>query len=150
MPLIPEENQSFLRDRFAKDLSREVTITLFTQDEAASVASEPRCLYCQETRELLEEIAGLSDKIRLRVHDLVADREVAQAFGVDKVPAVIIGDGASKGVRYYGLPGGYELSALVEDILEVGQGWTDLSADIKSQLNQIDQDVHIQVFVTPT
>lgn len=150
MPLISEQNQTLLRDRFAKDLTNSVSITMFTQAESPLTVPGQECVYCKETRELLEEIAGLSDKISLQVRDFVADSEAAKQLGVDKIPAIIIGDGAKSGVRYYGIPSGYEFASLVEDIVEVSRGDTDLSADIKSQLDKIDQDVHIQVFVTPT
>mgnify|MGYP005839476829 CR=1 FL=1 len=150
MPLISEQNQTLLRDKFAKDLTNKVNITLFTQAESPLTVPGQECMYCKETRELLEEIAGLSDKISLRVRDFVADSEEAKQSGVDKIPAIIIGDGASRGVRYFGIPSGYEFASLIEDIVEVSRGDTELSADIKSQLAKIDQDVHIQVFVTPT
>ncbi len=150
MPLISQQDQDFLRDQFAKKMAGEVTITMFTQRESPLTVPGQECMYCKETRELLEEIAGLSDKIKLQVHDFVADPEEAKAFGVDKIPAVIISNGAKKGVRYFGIPSGYEFASLIEDIIDVSRGDTDLSPDIKTYLDNIDQDVHIQVFVTPT
>ncbi len=151
MPLISEQNQKLLRDKFAKELENEVTVTLFTQHESPLTVPGEECMYCKETRELLEEISGLSDKIKLQVYDLVADSEAARSFGVDRIPAIILSNGSNKkGVRYFGIPSGYEFASLIEDILEVSRGSTDLSSDIKSQLDQITQNVHIQVFVTPT
>lgn len=150
MPLISERDQKLLRDKFAKELENEVTVTLFTQHESPLTVPGQECMYCKETRELLEEIAGLSDKIKLQVYDLVADSEAAKNFGVERIPAIILSNGSKKGVRYFGIPSGYEFASLIEDISDVSRGSTDLSADIKSQLDQITQDVHIQVFVTPT
>jgi glutaredoxin-like protein len=59
--------------------------------------------------------------------------------------------GRAKGkVRYFGIPAGYEFSTLIEDILDVSRGTTNLSDTTREILATIDQDLHIQVFVTPT
>ena len=53
-------------------------------------------------------------------------------------------------MRYFGIPAGYEFSTLVEDLIDVSKGQTNLSEKTREVLSQVDQDVHIQVFVTPT
>jgi alkyl hydroperoxide reductase subunit AhpF len=53
-------------------------------------------------------------------------------------------------VRYFGIPSGYEFSALIEDILNVSRGETDLSSEVRNELSKVSQDAHIQVFVPPT
>ncbi len=51
------------------------------------------CQYCTETRELIEEVAELSDKLSVEVYDFVADKAWSTSAGIDKIPAVAIVDG---------------------------------------------------------
>ena len=53
-------------------------------------------------------------------------------------------------MRFFGLPSGYEFASLIEDIIDVGAGSSDLPADTVEALRGLQKDVHIQVFVTPT
>lgn len=150
MPLIPQENQDFLRDKFATDLIDEVSMTFFTQGESKLLVPGQECMYCGETRQLLEEVTALSPKLHLEILDFGADSEKAYALGVDKIPAIVFNRDGGGGVRYYGVPAGYEFSSLIEDIIDVSQGEVELTAESKESLKTVDKDVHIQVFVTPT
>lgn len=151
MPLISEEDRTFLTDYFSKEIKDPVQLVYFTQQQSPlALPTHQECMYCKETRELLEEVAGLSDKIELKVYDLLANQDEAAQYGVDKIPATVIA-GKSKGkVRFYGIPSGYEFGSLIEGIVDVARGTTDLSDATKAELAKITQPVHIQVFVTPT
>ena len=145
MALLSARDQEHLRREFQK-LTNPVKLVVFTQ--------ERECEYCRETRQIADEVASLSDKIRVEVHDFVADAAVAEALDVDKIPAIaLLADGPTPqdyGIRYYGIPSGYEFSSLVEDILMVSQGESGLSPATKAKLAQLEQPLHLQVFVTPT
>ena len=119
-----------------------VKIVLFTQ--------ELECQYCRETRELLEEVTSLSDKLSLEVYNFVTDEEKAKEFKVDKVPATIIMGEKDYGIRYYGIPSGYEFASLLHDILMVSKRDSGLSDDSKKKLSELKDPVHLQVFVTPS
>lgn len=123
------------------DLTGEVRMVMFTQ--------EIECQYCMQTRLMLEELASLSDKLELSVFDFVHDPEEVQKYGVDKIPATVLLGRGDVGIRYYGVPAGYELSALVETIKNLSADSTDLSAESRETLETLSEDVHIQVFVTP-
>lgn len=140
--MIPDEHKKHLREELAGKLQNPVRLIFFTQ--------EYECPYCGQTRSLLEELASLSDKIRVEVYDFVADAERAKAYGVDKVPAVAIVGEKDFGVRFYGLPYGYEFETLLEGIIAVSRGKTDVSEDVRERLKGINAPVHIQVFVTLT
>jgi len=145
MALLQEKERKYLREKF-EALPQPVKMIMFTQ--------EIECAYCQETRQLSEELAGLSDKISLEVCDLVKDREVAEHYQVDKIPAIVLMKGGDQpkdyGIRYYGVPAGYEFSSLVEDIAMIGWGESGLSAATKTELARLTTPLHLQVFVTPT
>jgi len=135
-----------LSKEIAKQLSvinKEVKLILFTQ--------EIECMYCRETRTLLEELAQTSDKLKLEVYNFVIDKDKAEQFGIDKIPAIVILEGDKDlGIRYFGIPSGYEFASLLEDIKMVGTGVVDLSQDLIDKVKSIDQEVHLQVYVTPT
>ncbi len=150
MPLISEKDQTALRELFAKRLQHDVTITYFTQRDSVLTAPSQECAYCKETHELLEDLTGLSDKLRLEVKDFVRDEAEAKALGVARIPAIVL-SGQNKGtLRFYGVPAGYEFSTLVEDLMTVSSAEPELLDSTKQALDALQQDMHIQVFVTPT
>ncbi len=108
------------------------------------------CMYCRETQQLIEEVASLSDRVSMEVYNRVTDREVAERYGIDKAPAVVIEGDGDYGIRYFGIPAGYEFGSLIEDIRMVGERDSGLSPSTRQRLARIQTPVHIQVFVTPT
>ena len=141
MAFLKEKDAAALRQRFEK-LEKPVRIINFTQ--------EIECHYCRETRMLLEEVAALSDKITLKVYNFQLDKEKSQEFNIDKIPATVVMSDKDVGIRYYGIPSGYEFASLLESIELVSKDVSPLSKDILEKVQKIDKDVHIQVFVTPT
>ena len=75
---------------------------------------------------------------------------MAKEYGIDKVPAVIIMGEKDYGIRFYGLPYGYEFQTLMEDLMTVSRGKTDLLEQTKERLKEIKTPVHIKVFTTLT
>ena len=140
MAYIQEEDRKYLEEQFSK-LEKDVTLRLFTRREA--------CSTCQVEQELMEELAGISDRLSLSVHDLDAEPELGRKYQVDKVPALSVEGERDYGIRFYGIPSGYEFASLIEDILDVGRGTVDLPEHVRQGLGEIDRDIHIQVFVTP-
>lgn len=144
MALIPDKERQQVRQIFEEALTRSVRLLVFTQDF--------ECDSCRDTRQLLEELAELSEFVEVDVRDFVADEEEAEKFGVDKIPAVVTlnEDGSDTGIRFFGIPSGYEFASLLEAIKLVGGGELDLSAETLDFLAEIDAPLHVQVFVTPT
>ncbi len=144
MAFITGENEKTVRDILGK-LPRKVKILYFTQ--------ELECQYCRETHQLLEEIRDLSGgNVELEVYNFVNDKDVVEKYNVDKIPAIVMLDETGKdyGIRYYGIPSGYEFGSLLEDIQEVAKGKPSLSEESIQMIQQIDKPLRIQVFVTPT
>jgi len=142
MPLIGPKDVEHLQKEFSEKLVNPVRLVMFTQ--------EFECQYCRETRQLVEEVAALSDKVDAEVYDFVIDKEKAEAYSVDKIPAIAVVGTKDYGLRYYGIPSGYEFTSLIEDIITVSQGDSGLPAPTREALAQLSKPVHIQVFVTPT
>jgi alkyl hydroperoxide reductase subunit AhpF len=108
------------------------------------------CATCKDTRELLEEVTAISEKLHLHVKDFVRDEQEAQRLGITHIPAFILQGHAKGTVRFFGIPAGYEFSTLIEDLLDVSKGTTTLNEKTREALSKVDQDLHVQVFVTPT
>lgn len=125
-------------------LTKNVKMIFFTQ--------ELECQYCSETKAILTELSEVSDKLTLEVKNFVVDKTDAEKFGVDKIPATVLLDESDKGygIIFYGIPSGYEFASLLEDIKMLGTGKTGFSEEFESQVKNINDEVHMQVFVTPT
>ncbi len=141
MALLSESDRRATQDRL-KVMENPVKLVHFTQ--------EIECRSCPETRRLLQEVAELSDKLSLDVYNFHLDREEVAQYRIDKVPATVIEGAKDYGIRFYGLPSGYEFATVVEDILAVSLGRSQLSAPTVERLRGIDRPLHLQVFVTPT
>jgi glutaredoxin-like protein len=141
MPMLEEEVRAEATE-FLGDLPHPVRLVMFTQDF--------ECDFCAETRQLVEEIAELSDEITAEILDFVEDKDQAEALGVDKIPAVAVIGAEDYGVRIYGIPSGYEFTSFLYAIRAVSAGSTELSDAMLETLESIEEPVHVQVFVTPT
>jgi hypothetical protein len=74
----------------------------------------------------------------------------AEAAGSDASSRPDASFGRGNNVRFVGLPGGYEFSTLLADLIDVSKGQTGLSEAGQAAVRAIDQPEHMQVFVTPT
>ncbi len=139
-----------INDKDAAQLAK-VFDALPKQVELLMFSQENECEFCATTREIVEELAGLGEKLSAQVLDFVADKGRADALGVDKIPAILIfADGADTGMRFYGVPAGYEFTALVEAVMDAGRGEAELPEVVAKRLPEVDQPVHLQVAVSPT
>jgi glutaredoxin-like protein len=141
MGLIGDEDIVEIRDRLA-EMAHPVRLIHFTQ--------ELNLEYGREVQQLLKEVAEVSDKLSLEVYNFLLDKEKVAEYGVDKVPATVIRDGKDYGLRFFGLPAGYEFSALLDAVLSVSKGSSGLKEETRQKLRELTQPLHLQVFVTPT
>lgn len=141
MTLLRDEDREEVGKQLA-ELTNPVRLIMFTQ------AME--CDFCANTRELVEEVAPLSDMVEAVICDFVADKDQVDEYGIDKIPAIAVVGEKDYGVRFYGMPSGYEFVSLIEALKMVSSGQSSLSDVTKEALAEIDQTVHFQVFVTPT
>lgn len=107
------------------------------------------CPSCPDAQRLLTELAQLSDKLTLEVLNLHADRERAAHYGIAHAPATVVMGATDYGIRFYGLPAGYEFAVLLETILMVSGGRSQLDPQLSAALAPLAAPVHLQVFSTP-
>ncbi|MBD3165791.1 glutaredoxin [bacterium] len=143
MGLLRDSDKEAVKERL-EGMTGKVKFVYFTQ--------EFECQFCRETGELLQEVADLTDKIDLEVFNFANDEEEVKKYNIDKIPALVMLDESEKdyGIRFYGIPSGYEFVTVLEDILMLSAGDSGLSEEAKEVLAKLQQDVHFQVFVTPT
>ena len=141
MPILNTEIAEQVKQELA-GLAGPVRLVMFTQ--------EFECDYCTETRQLVEEIAELSEQLTAEIYDFSTDRKKAEELNVDKIPAIAVIGAEDYGVRLYGIPSGYEFASLLHAIQMVAAGKPELSDETLAALAELSEPVHIQVFVTPT
>ena len=141
MGMLKDKDRNKVTNLF-KQIDNDVTILMFTQ--------EIECQHCEMTRKMLEEVSGLSDRISLEVHDFVAEADLAKKYGVDKIPATVLLGDKDYGIRFYGVPAGYEFNVLIQDIRDVGKRDPGLSEAVTDELAKIDEPIHLQVIISPT
>lgn len=137
------EDRNFVRQQLSAMIDN-VKIIHFSQSI--------ECSYCRESRQLLEELVLLSEKLSLEIYNFQLDNKEVDKYTIDKIPAtaLIAGDGTDPGIRFFGIPSGYEFMSLIEDIIDISTRQHGFDKDQLHQIRAIDQPVHIQVFVTPT
>jgi alkyl hydroperoxide reductase subunit AhpF len=142
MALIDDETAAQLKEEFAK-LVNPVRLLVFSQ-----ALADPES---EQVRRVVEEMAALDPKLSAESYNFVLDNEKAESLGIARIPAVaILGADKDYGIRFYGLPSGYEFGSLVDAILDVSSGDSGLADDTKKVLQDLARPVHIQVFSTPT
>ena len=139
--MLKDEDREQVRKRL-EGLVNPVQLVMFTQTL--------ECEFCAESHALVEEVAALSDKVEGVIYDFVLDKDKADDYGVNKIPAIAVMGQKDYGVLFYGMPAGYEFASLLEAIDTVSTGESGLSEATKEALAQIDEAVHFEVFVTPT
>lgn len=145
--LLSPDIEKQVREAFNRQLDKTVQVLFFGKADD--------CDYCADTRQLVEEVSALSDHINLALYDLEKDAALARKFQVDKAPALVIAgkDGADLidyGVRFAGIPSGYEFSSLIQSLMLVSKRDSGLKEDTRKALRELKDPVHLLVFTTPT
>ncbi len=147
MGLLAPADQDKLREAFG-EMTHAVRLLFFTQTIG--------CETCLDTRQILDELPLLSDKIGIDEVNLVLDRDKAARFGIDRVPALALvrqddgGEPVDSRIRFLGAPAGWEFVSLVQAILLVGGRASGLSDAHRERLAAVDRPLVMQVFTTPT
>lgn len=139
--ILSDRDRAAVQKEFEK-LANPVKLTVFSQE----LGSES----CQQTEWLVKEVVECSDKVSVEILNLVLDRERAEAYGVDRVPAVVVEGERDYGIRFFGLPSGYEFTNFIDAVIVASTGQPSLAPETQTALAGLANPVHIQVFTTPT
>lgn len=146
MSLISDEDKKVISEML-NAMDKKAVIAFFTEAEGKG-----NCTHCKETQNILEEVANISDKVNLKVFNFDTEQDKAKTYGIDNIPAIaILGENEENyGIKFYGVPAGYEFGTLIEDIVMVGKNESGLTQASKDKIKTITKETNIQVFVTPT
>ena len=142
MSILSALDQEAVRKEFER-IQGPVKLVVFSQELVAGDL-------CRQNEQLVREVAELDDRISVEVLNPAIDRERAEAYGVDQVPAIVVEGTRDYGLRFLGIPSGYEFSNLVDSIIVASSGEPALSEATKTSLAELAGGVHIKVFSTPT
>jgi glutaredoxin-like protein len=141
MSLLQEKDRQALQKRLA-ELPNTVKLVVFTTRQ------QP------ETSELLSQIAqevvaASGGKVVMEQHSMESEPEVAAQYNIQHAPAVVVRtEEKDYGIRYTGIPAGFEFASLIGAIEDVGKGDPALAPDSRLMLANLRRPVHIRVFVT--
>src|ERR1700730_5111132 len=136
MGLLAPADQDKLRESF-DEMTSPVRLLFFTQTLD--------CETCVHTRQILDELPLLSDKITIEEVPFLLEKERASQFKIDRVPAIAIGGQDASGesrdsrIRFLGAPAGYEFISLVQAVLLVGGRGSGLPGENPHRLPAADQ-----------
>src|SRR5215471_4721981 len=147
MGLISASDQQRLREVFA-EMPRPVRLLFFTQTLG--------CETCLPTKQILDELPGLSEKISIDEVNFVLEPDKAKQYGIDRVPAIAIvgqsetGEERDSNIRFLGAPAGYEFMSLIQAVLLVGGRPSMLSEESLKRIAAVSTPTTVHVFTTPT
>src|ERR1700745_690732 len=105
MSILATRDQEAVRHEFER-LQGPVKLVVFSQELVAGDL-------CRQNEQLVREVAARDDRISVEVLNPAIDRERAEAYGVDLVPAIVVEGARDYGIRFYGVPSGYEFGNLI-------------------------------------
>jgi len=146
MPMMDPGTAETVKQAF-EGMKGNVHLLIFTDRE--------RCTLCSETVEIMAELSSLSPRLTYEAVDITEDQDRARMYGVELTPAMIVLKGTKEaneylGIRFFGIPAGYEFTSLIDAIMTVANGEDAISKEGVEVLKGLNKDIHIQVFVTPT
>jgi len=157
MSLIAPADQAKLREAF-DEMSSRVRLVFFTQTLG--------CETCLQTRQILDELPPLSDKVTVEEVNLVLEGEKAKQYSIDRVPAIAVvsedgskpedrGAGTSRvikdsRIRFLGTPAGYEFMSLIHAVLLAGGRAPSLTDKNRARVMAVTTPLTLLVFTTPT
>ena len=139
--LIGKDDLREMDRSFRARLTGTVGVLLFTSGSGGP--------YCAQARQLLEEVASLSEKIRLEVLDVGEARERAVGLAVEETPTIVVVAANGANLYYVGVPAGHQLRCLVEDVIDASRGRAEIDGEARRIIGRVDRETVIRVFVTP-
>ncbi len=144
MALLSDQDRETVRKHLA-EITEPVTLLFFKQTIGAPETAAI-------TKQILDELAGLSDKVSVEEVNAILEKDRASQFGIEAVPAIaLLRGGADTRMRFLGAPAGYEFMSLVEAVILAGTGNSGLSEESRQLVAEhVTGPIDIKVFVTPT
>ncbi len=147
---LADEDKKELSALFEEKLAGPVRLVHLTQlaGTGRSLPTEA----CREARQLVEDLASLSAKLELDVHDMLTEKELAEELGVERIPATLAArPGEAARLRFFGVPEGYEFGPLVDALVDLSaEAPGEVSDETRSALSRLRVPVRLEVLTTST
>ncbi|MDQ7820558.1 MAG: hypothetical protein QN173_06245 [Armatimonadota bacterium] len=150
MPFLTEHDAAVVRDRLAREMVHPVTLEFYAPTTSGLALPTDDGQIAEYVRQILAEVAALSPLVTVVPISTLAEPERARARGIACTPATAVLGAQDYGLRFYGMPAGYEFATLLEMIVAASRGRGDLSPRTREVLERLPGEAHIRVFVTPT
>jgi alkyl hydroperoxide reductase subunit AhpF len=142
MSIFGPEDEAQVRGLFDR-LERPVELFVALGPEESPLPGSRDIDFSAETQRVVSGLAALSERVTYRVEE--------EPEGFERYPAIaVLPAGEDVGLRYYGLPWGYELGSLIGAVIEAGRAESSLRPESLERLAGLERDLAIDVFVTPT
>lgn len=143
MALLDEKSRETLRGIFGREFKDPVDIVVFTD--------KGDCRYCKETLQIAQEVSSINPDIVVKHYPSENSLAEFERYSVRLFPATIIRSPEKDyGIRFFGIPSGYEFETYVKDILMVSNKRTMLKDSTREFARGVSEPLNIKVFVTPT
>lgn len=104
---------------------------------------------CNEAIVMMTQLAALNNKIEFVKYDIIKDSDLAEEYGIDKVPGTtFLVENRHTGIKFYGIPSGHQINPLLFAILESSKITTLLEGKLVDAIKQINKKINIKVFVS--
>lgn len=128
--------------KFFEEVKEKVSFDIYLDNEKNPETSE---ILVNLFKQLKENFGDKFDyEIKENIDELNLDFNELDAKGP------IITPSNKKNIIFLGLPSGHEFSVLLEDIHNLSNNHSHLPMDMKEKIKNIDKEIEILVFVTPT
>lgn len=133
--------------KILQGMERPVRLVLATDDGDTDGTVTPNAM----ARDLIQHLTGLTPLIVAHLSS-AADPLLPPSIVVDRTPTLLIqtAEGSDTGIRYVGVPSGYQFGTLVDTILDVSREAHRLEATTVATATQLMAPVRIRVYYLPT
>lgn len=128
--MLSQDIKNALKGYF-KDLSNTVTLVLQTGQHSKR----------EELKDMLSQIAQLSDKIELVERDTQSKLRSPVTFSIEA-------NGKVTGIQFSGVPGGHEFNSFVLAILQAGGSKLKLDEGIQSMVKKVKKKLDFQIYIS--
>lgn len=104
---------------------------------------------CDEVVTMMMQVAALNDKITFIEYNLSKNSDLAEKYGIDKVPGTtFLVENKPTRIKFYGIPSGHEINSLLFALLESSGVSIPLENKVVDTIKQINKKINIKVFVS--
>lgn len=135
-------DESTLMRQALSDLPHPVTLRYYTPDVDSAVVRGERAL--------LERIAAASPMVRLDVRAGRWDAASEKAAGIARTPCLAVDADGDTGIRFYGVPDGYELETFLALLEACAARRPGLAPATVERLRSLEGPLHLEVLASPT